>query len=130
MFVYLFKDSGLHSLIGNQNVNFGTLKTLTRLEIDGSRCDNKIVADILTQCTSLTHLNIGYCLGLGDEMFSLNSHINAPLEELNMAFQKQVSTNHFYFKFFKIKSRNLDFFFGLSRFPTRVWKSFLMNYGV
>lgn len=71
------------------------MRSLTRLEIDGSRCDDKLVATILNQCVSLKFLNIGNCMGLKDSIFSL-ADINAPLEELDLAFLKQVFLPFFF----------------------------------
>jgi hypothetical protein len=65
------------------------MERLVHLELDGSNGDNKTFAEILNQCKNLRILNIGNCIRVSDDMFTL-AQINAPLEELNLNFLKQV----------------------------------------
>lgn len=84
-----WKDSGFENLIGMENISFRNMQSLVHLELDGTNGDNRIFSKVLNECNNLKTFNIGNCIRVSDETFTL-AEINAPLEELNVNFLKEV----------------------------------------
>lgn len=86
-------------------IEFEKLENLKELDIGGSHCNNELVTHLLQKLSNLKIFSIDQCIHLVDDPFAC-SNIKAPLEELNLNFNKYVNKQKKLIN--KLKIFNLD----------------------